>query len=236
MANRWIRSCREIISSAILFTEAKAAHSNGCVATTYFSTYYSLFHAMWAVVLLNSDLDDIERISHEKLKNLFIDHYIRHGFLDTNVEKVILESRNMREFYSYNIPNNMAGALLDFCLIEDILLKCYQLANLHSWILTRETKVVRCTDKNKEFMTEQYFLYNGREDRDGRKIKDPSEDGCLREIHRKGLQITNYEDVLGHEWDEIGYSNWIEGTFDRSKVYNIRSAAFQLIYKAIPYI
>ena len=83
MANRSIRARREIITSAILFEESKVARDNGCISATYFLTYYSLFHAMWSVLFLNSDLNNsISEITHQKLKNLFCDYYTRNNFFD----------------------------------------------------------------------------------------------------------------------------------------------------------
>ena len=229
MANRSIRARREIISSARLFEEAKTSYNHGCISATYFSTYYSLFHAMWAVLFLDPLRgNDIVEITHSKLKNIFCDCYTRVGFFDVDMEEFILNLKDIREFYSYNIPYNMINSI-DFNMLETILLKCYQLANLHNNIISVCIKKIPVSEDNISRIYEYYELFNGRKDHDGNANSDPAEDGYLYEMLRYGVGIDFFDTELGHDWDEMGYGN----SDERHK---INSKAMSLIYKAIPYV
>ena len=237
MANRSIRARREIITSAILFEEAKATHASGCVSATYFLTYYSLFHAMWSVLFLNSDVDNnIHTVTHEKLKNLFCDYYTRNNFFDINMKEYILNLRDMREFFSYNVPFNMIGDPIDFQMLELILLKCFQLTNLHNGMLVECTGFINTTGNN-IWQIETYFeMFNERRKNDGKKVEDPAEHNQLKEMFKYGVRITNYEVEFGHDWDEMGYTYCLGDKFDEEAVEKIQGKALSLVYKAIAYV
>ena len=51
------------------------------------------------------------------------------------MERLLLNMKDMREFFSYNVPFNMIGDSIDFDLVELTVLKCFQLANLHKTIM-----------------------------------------------------------------------------------------------------
>ena len=175
MANRSLRARREIISSAILLEEARISHDNGCISATYFLTYYSLFHAMWSVIFLNTDLkNSVSEISHQRLMNLFCDYYTRNNFFDMNMKTYILNMKDMREFFSYNVPFNMIGDSIDFDLVELTVLKCFQLANLHNAMLVECTNLVKISEENIYSISEYFELFNGRTKDNGEIVRDPS--------------------------------------------------------------
>lgn len=236
MANRSIRGRREIITSAILFEEAKAAHDSGCVSATYFLTYYSLFHAMWSVLFLNSDVDNnIHKVTHDKLKNLFCDYYTRDNFFDINMKDYILNLRDMREIFSYNVPFNMVGDPIDFQMLELILLKCFQLANLHNCMLVDCTGSIDITENNICQIKMYFEMFNERRN-DRKKVEDPAEHNQLMEMLKYGFRITDYEIEFGHDWDEMGYMDCLGDKFDEEAVEKIQEDALKLVYKAIAYL
>lgn len=236
MANRSIRARREIITSAILFEESKVARDNGCISATYFLTYYSLFHAMWSVLFLNSDLNNsISEITHQKLKNLFCDYYTRNNFFDVDMKDYITKHKDMREFFSYNVPFNMIGDAIDFDLIEQIVLKCFQLTNLHNSMLAKCSGFLNVTEENIPWIKTYFAVFNGRTRENGKMLEDPSEEHQLIEMLKYGIKIENYEIELSNDWDEMGYAYYLDGKFDEVAVDRVKSNALNLVYKAIRY-
>lgn len=60
----------------------------------------------------------------------------------------ITKHKDMREFFSYNVPFNMIGDAIDFDLIEQIVLKCFQLTNLHNSMLAKCSGFLNVTEEN----------------------------------------------------------------------------------------
>lgn len=236
MGNRCLRAKREIITSASMFEEAKTAQKCGCISATYFLTYYSLFHAMWAVIFLNCDIDkSVAELTHSKLKKIFSDYYARGHFFNIDMPSFINECCNMREIFSYNVPYNMIDKAVDIDVLEQILLKCFQLAHLHSYMLAKRTTLVTITKDHFSTILETYKLYNARKDTNHIVILDPAEENQLHEIFKYGIRITPFDVELAHDWDEMGYSDSLKDKFDEDLVYNIKSKAISMVYKAITF-
>ena len=237
MAIRSQKARRNIISSAKLFEEAKVARREGCVSATFFLVYYSFFHAMWAVLLLNPEENDsVHEVTHSKLRNRFCDLYTRGNFFDEPMLDFINDLKNMRECFSYHVPFNIIGDFKDFDLMEDMLLKCYQLAHLHNSMLGVCSHKIAVTVDNYKYFEECYNMFNYRETESGKKELDPSEKNQFYEILNYGMFIVNFEIEMGHDWDEMGYSTLMDGKFDKKPVYEIQASAMALVYKAITYV
>ncbi len=108
---RYYKSTWEMFSSAVLFTEAEFTYSQDCYVSFYFDIYYSLLHAMQALIYLSpsQNFESLFRMSHHKIKNCFSSLYCckKQLFHDSGIIEFFEELKYMREFYSYNTPMNL---------------------------------------------------------------------------------------------------------------------------------
>ena len=107
---RYYKSIWEMFSSATIFSEAKYCSNNNCHVSFYFGMYYSLFHAMQALLYLSPTfkLDDLFRMSHFKVMNNFNSVYCCKNqlFQDKEIISYFKLLKDKREYYSYNTPFN----------------------------------------------------------------------------------------------------------------------------------
>ncbi len=239
MISRSIRSRRELETSALMWAEAKHVRSIGCISAYYFLRYYSLFHAMWSVLFLNPEVDRrIVKVTHKKLKNMFCNYYANHDYcvFGKDLAEFIESTKNYRETYSYNRPNNLLHVPETEDKQERILLTCYQLTNLFTTILRSKLPCVRISTKNRETMLKEFAYFNGHQNEDESYEFDPLEEDLLYEIKKVGMYVNELEVALGHDWDELGYNSVSKEVFEVDAVDKIKAEACSFIYKAIPYL
>jgi len=152
-----------------------------------------------------------------------------------DMKDYITKHKDMREFFSYNVPFNMIGDAIDFDLIEQIVLKCFQLANLHNSMLAKCSGFLNVTEENIPWIKTYFAVFNGRTRENGKMLEDPSEEHQLIEMLKYGIKIENYEIELSNDWDEMGYAYYLDGKFDEVAVDRVKSNALNLVYKAIRY-
>ncbi|WP_274941054.1 hypothetical protein [Chordicoccus furentiruminis] len=239
MISRSIRSRRELMTSALLWAEAKHTRGTGCISAYYYLRYYSLFHAMWSVLFLNPELDrKIVEITHSKLKNVFCSYYAQYDYcvFDKDLAEFIESVKNYRETYSYNRPNNLMHMPESENKQERVLLTCYQLTNLFTSMLRSKLPFVDISMDNQKTMIKEFSYFNGHRLEDGSYEFDPFEENILIESIRDGMCVTELEWVLGHDWDELGYNSELNEFFDAAAVDRIKKEAISFIYKAIPFV
>lgn len=146
---RVYKSLKEVFTATCFYQESLIAKESKSWASFYFLSYYSLFHALLAnVVLIPSEtVDKLSEITHTKLislfKSTFSDH--RPHIIRNDVDKVFYMFKYLREYYSYNMPPN------DFLYQQEENLKpdralpyflrsCSQLASLLSELIERAAK------------------------------------------------------------------------------------------------
>jgi len=132
------RKClREIFSSATFFLEAQKNLENRCFSSYYFCLYYSLFHAIYSAVFLDSEcsIEKLLHVTHKNIIKLFISAFAntKNDILSHNIEATFSKLKYRREYYSYVTPfNNLFDYQKDLEELQEILLDCYQLSAFQS--------------------------------------------------------------------------------------------------------
>ena len=104
---RYYKAIWEMYSSSSIFVESKLHLNNNCFISYYFCLYYSLFHAMNALIYLNPNtpIKTVFRVSHHKLKNVFKSEFCNSKSIFDNTTIELFENLKFkREYFSYNAP------------------------------------------------------------------------------------------------------------------------------------
>ena len=138
------KALKEVFASAQLFLESLVAKESKSWTSFYFSSYYSLFHAFLACVYMlpTQNIEQLSKITHSKLKNVFNDIFCTHKFkiIDESIITTFSILQYQREYYSYHMPPNQFLYEHKNNVKPDIVLpghlrSCFQLANLLSLIV-----------------------------------------------------------------------------------------------------
>nr|WP_295257123.1 hypothetical protein [uncultured Blautia sp.] len=148
---RYYKAIWEMYSSSSIFVESKLHLNNNCFISYYFCLYYSLFHAMNALIYLNPNtpIKTVFRVSHHKLKNVFKSEFCNSKSIFDNTTIELFENLKFkREYFSYNAPMNMVYASLeeDVKVVKDVLCTIYQAIALHSNIAKKEFPTFKYSD------------------------------------------------------------------------------------------
>ncbi|MGY8820042.1 MAG: hypothetical protein ACKVLM_11660 [Pseudomonadales bacterium] len=135
---------KKISLAALYFTQSEVLLGQGMKNLSFYACYYSLFSALSANVLLNTDfqLDKVREISHSALARDIENYYVRIGVYDGEVVRLLDELRFCRELYSYHLP--LSGdvihgeTILDVDRLHDRLSKilplCIQVSDMQSYL------------------------------------------------------------------------------------------------------
>lgn len=129
--SRVFKAARSLLFSAVLHVESKRAKKSGYSdSIVAYSTYYSLFHASFAMLCLHPqvEINAIQKIRHTQLLNLIENKFIQTHVLPKSYAELVEKAKIMREMTSYFTP--LSG--LEFSTVSDVL-------NLDS--VVNETKV-----------------------------------------------------------------------------------------------
>ena len=143
---RYYRAKKLIYSSVQMLMEAKCSLENECVVGYYYLTYYALFQAMQANLILCIRYDDrkVIQLSHENVKVYFDEQFCKNKKcpLDNEIVTLIEELRTFREYYSYAMPFNLSDkAIIDLNKVEYYISICSQLLNLHCFIIWQDIHI-----------------------------------------------------------------------------------------------
>ncbi|EPB8178469.1 hypothetical protein ACRTAO_001131 [Clostridium perfringens] len=206
------RAIKEIFAAAILYKEAKISLENRCIASYYFSSYYSLFHAMLSAICLDTNitLEKISDINHSKVGNQFKNTFChgKNSILSEEIYTFFNESKYLREYYSYTLPFNITFYKSSY--LEDLkkfIIQCFQLTNLQSLILEKSNKHGRST----KIITDEQFCrliislnkLVAKPDINGRYILDSADENVRNEIIRYGIDFQFILLQLDHIYDEF---------------------------------
>lgn len=117
---RVFKAARSLLFSAVLHVESKRAKKSGYSdSMVAYATYYSLFHASFAMLCLHPqiEIDDIQRIKHTQLLNLVDNKFVQTHVLPKSYSELVERAKIMREMTSYFTP--LSG--LEFSTVPDIL-------------------------------------------------------------------------------------------------------------------
>lgn len=235
---RHYRAKKEMFASAQMFIEAKRTKEVGCIIGHFFLCYYSLFHAMQALLFLNYHLDNekILDLTHNEVKKYFGDFYCKGS--KSIIPKEILDLfailKEYRELYSYTMPfNNPNNVAIQFEKLEYYNTLCYQLLNLNSFIIY---KIRYGISYNHDMVVKNYFekCCFKIEPVTNDLIKDDADENFWYEVMTGGIDLSPYSVEIDHDMDEYG-------GYDEDKLEelgfmgcdNIKMSAFRFVYNAI---
>ena len=164
---RNFRSLREIFHSSLMYTESKVIENQYCIASIFFTKYYSFLHAVKSVLYLTPIDNFNPRIGHSQTINLFVNNYCQGKRKLFNKDAFIKYSkllRDLREVTSYQIPHSGSDFLTkdEFEEIDRkltfYLKKLFQLAHYLSFVADREHKSVSI-QKNYELFYKYKDIY-----------------------------------------------------------------------------
>ncbi|MEZ8012717.1 MULTISPECIES: hypothetical protein [Vibrio] len=143
---RSFRSFRQIFHSSLMYTESKLTEKQYCIASVFFTKYYSFLHAVKSVLYLTPMEKFDPRLGHSQSINMFMNHYCqgkRKIFDKNEFENFSKTLRDLREITSYQIPHagddflNKDEFLKIEAKLSNYLLKLYQLSHYLSFIASR---------------------------------------------------------------------------------------------------
>ncbi|MBR3419913.1 MAG: hypothetical protein IKG82_14595 [Oscillospiraceae bacterium] len=165
---RYYKSVWEMFSACSLYSEAEFNYKQNCYVSFFFDMYYSLLHAMQALIYLSpyQKLNDLFKMSHQKIKNLF-----RSIFCSKNqmfsvgsgyIIKFFEELKFNREFYSYNTPLNIVTNEIESKLNRTrfYLKTIFQTVSLHFLMIDNSIPSCKITNQPEFYMKFTSFFSN----------------------------------------------------------------------------
>lgn len=248
----WSVRCRQSLklcfSSAYFSIEADRAKRDHVFASAYYLAYYSVLHAMWAVLYLHPEesVDNVTEITHSKIAKVFHSWFSQsnNSIIKYNSRKLAENLRFMREYYSYRMPLNypFGGIKGNFDPDEfhhrGFVKQCIQLANLHSHLLRKAADRHKSAPAGVPYPFEcerrfesDFFRINGKEHPDGvTKILDPADRTAFREYQRLGCELMPHSLAYEHTFDE--YMTYAEGRAGEPKA-EVIQATQSFVYGAL---
>ncbi|TQF70039.1 hypothetical protein [Pseudoalteromonas luteoviolacea] len=166
---RSFRAFREVFHSSLMYAESKVTERQSCIASVFFTKYYSFLHAVKSVLYLTPMENFDPRLGHSQSINIFMNHYCqgkRKVFDKEEFEQFAKMLRDLREVTSYQIPHSGHGFLNedDYRNIEDklssYLLKLYQLSHYLSFIASKTHISIPITDNYSLFSSYKTKYFN----------------------------------------------------------------------------
>lgn len=240
---RIYRAKKEMFCSTQIFFEALESRDNGCLVAYYYLCYYSLLHAMQAVLFLNINIVDnrVIELSHNNIKKYFEDYYCKGGkaIISQDIIKEFEKLKLYREFYSYTMPFNYCGVeKIETDKIKEYLEICFELTNMHSIIIFEVRKTgVETRDKLEIYKDVKRFFYecsskvnpNTKE-----MLLDEADKAAFSEMINKGIDYTYISLGFDHDFDEFGgYSTDAESDVNYNRLDKIRSKVRSFVYHTI---
>lgn len=240
------RALREMFSSATFFVEAQKDLEMGCYASYYFCLYYSLFHALESVILMDTDskISSAYSITHKKLINIFISRFANSSkdLLDGGgLRNQFYDLQYKREYYSYALPiNNLFNYEEDLYLLKETAQDCFQLAAFHSLMVEKsyyknvnKIKKIVTSDDAKAFneMFDSAFVKRARK---GFKTRiDPAVENYKYEILKYGTRPEYIALGLDHQYDELHTYDGSRTEDNKSKEAVRVDDVYSFVYQAI---
>ena len=237
---RYHRAKKLLYSSAQMLMEAKCSLENECVVGFYYLIYYALFQAMQANLILCIEYDDnrVLQLSHYNVKNYFDEQFCKNQKcpLDDEIVTLIEALRIYREYYSYAMPFNLSNkAIVDIIIVEKYIRLCFQLFNLHTFIIWQEiSRGTFMFDSLHERELKNYFDASCNR-LECTSLTDDADINVWKEFKKyNGGEILPLLISYDHDFDEFGtYDRDVYHTMKIPRTQNIISKALAFIYDAI---
>lgn len=234
------RAIKEIYASAILYKEAQFSLGNRCISSYYFSTYYSIFHAMLSAICMDTNitLEQISHINHLKVGNQFKNTYChgKNSILSEDIFVFFGKAKYLREYYSYTPPLNMS--FYDSSYIENLkqfVVQCFQLTNLQSLILEKSnmhgcsTKITTMEQHLHVLQSFDKLVSKPSIDNNNEHVLDPADLNARNDILNYGIDFQFIVLQLDHTYDEFRLYDDSPDFFDTDNGINTDSV-YSLIY------
>lgn len=237
---RYYRAKKLLYSSAQMFVEAKYAKKAECVVAYYYLSYYALFQAMQANLMICTALDDekVLMLSHDNVRTYFNEQFCKNRKCPMNDEIITqLEAlRKYREYYSYAMPFNLAEeAIIDDSAIEKMIKLCCQLLNLRLFIIHQDIGKSMGVDCSGLGSLREYMMASCSRLGDSKDFYDGADRAFWNELVRdKGTDILPISLSFDHDFDEYGTYDWniyVKMNIPRNRT--IVSEALSFIYSTI---
>lgn len=160
---RYYKATWEMFSSAAFFTEAEFTRSQDCYVSFYFDIYYSLLHAMQALIYLSpsQNMESLFRMSHHKIKNLLSSLYCckKQLFHNKGIIEFFEKLKYMREFYSYNTPFNLIpdDIIMGLNRCKRYVTAIYQAISFHLYMI--RSTICKCDHYDGIIFNEKFKKY-----------------------------------------------------------------------------
>lgn len=240
----WSVRCRQSLKLAFSATyfalSGKDARQANSLATAHYFDYYSLLHAMWAVLFLHPDesVKSVTDITHSKIMNVFHSSFA-HGngsIIQANARELAEDLRFLREYYSYRMPLNSPFEKANEFSKAHIYLggfvkQCIQLANLHSHLVVKSASRLNLMSADVpraecDAFKEAFFRINGKEHYSrGLRLLDPADQNAQLEFLTRGCDLLPLSLAYDHMFDDfMTYSGDERANIDRTRA---------LVYEAL---
>jgi hypothetical protein len=209
------QSLKLCFSATYFALSASEARNNKVLASSYYLAYYSMLHAMWAVLFLHPDqtIDAITDITHSKIANVFHSCFAN-GIIKADAKELAEDLRFLREYYSYRMPLNSPFAVSDNISDAHIHLggfvkQSIQLANLHSHLLFKTAERLKRTcarigPEDRVTFRSDFFRINGKQHpARGLKLLDPADKQAEYEYLTQGCDLVPLSIAYEHMFDDF---------------------------------
>ena len=223
----WSVRCRQSLKlsfSATYFAlSAEEARKYNVLASAYYLAYYSILHAMWAVLFVHPDqsVNSITDITHQKVANVFHSSFAGGNghIIQADAKGLAEDLRFLREYYSYRMPlNSPFEEVIDISNahihLGGFVKQSIQLANLHSHLVLKAAKrlgrVSACVpNTHRDAFKEAFFRINGKEHHSrGLRLLDPADLQAQGEYLAIGCDLLPLSIAYDHMFDDfMTYAN-----------------------------
>jgi hypothetical protein len=217
----WSVRCRQSLKlsfSATYFAlSADEARQGKVLASAYYLAYYSMLHAMWAVLFLHPDqsVNSVAEITHSKIANVFHSSFAhkKGSIIQTDVKELAENLRFLREYYSYRMPLNWpfdgTGELsTSHAHLGGFVKQSIQLANLHSHLIRKAAEKLgrQCAsipNAQRDSFRDDFFRINGKEHQArGLRLLDPADRQAQSEYLSRGCDLLPLSIAYDHMFDD----------------------------------
>jgi len=240
------KALREVFASSTFYVEAKKGLRMRCYASYYFCLYYSLFHAIYAVILFdtNTAFSSFVDITHSNLINIFVSNFAnsKKDVLSKSVKQQFYNLKYRREYYSYVTPiNNLFNYEEDLQDLKETVQDCFQLASFHSLMVENSynknvKSIINFTNSEEVYefqdMFEKLFAKRNKE---GKRFNiDPAVENYRNEMLTYGCRPDYFALDLEHQYDELHtYDGFYDEKDEKSEEAVMASEIFSFVYEAI---
>ena len=236
----WCVRCRQSLKlsfSATLFAlSADTVGKTKSKAGEHFLAYYSMLHAMWAVLYLHPDqtVDQITGITHSKVANLFHAEFAsgKKPIIVENVRELAADLRFLREYYSYRMPLNSpfeanAGLSVSYSRLGGFVKQSIQLANLHSHFIKKAADKLGKSSasiraRERFAFQEAFFQINGKaHDTRSLRLLDGADKQAQSEFLAVGCDIVPLSLGYDHMFDD--FMMWGPDQLDEATLEKVRT-------------